>query len=114
MKTYKIFSSPIRGNEAVKIGWTWPGFLFCWIWMLVKGMWATFAFTALGIIVLVSIVPEPASRALAIVVCLIVGIFGNEWRTKELSRKGYVEKTSIQARTPEEALSIYVTNMKDN
>lgn len=110
MKNFDIFNSPLHGNTVVKKGWSWPGFLFCWIWMMVKGMWVTFAFTMLAIIILVSIVPEQSSRALALVVNLIVGIFGNEWRVKELLRKGYTMMDTVSAGTAEQALSLYLNN----
>jgi hypothetical protein len=114
MKTFYIFTSPMKGMQAVKQGWSWPGFFFGWIWMMVKGMWMTFAFTMLAIFILISIIPEPTSRVLVLIVGIIVGIFGNEWRVKELSRKGFIHVDTKQARTPDEALSLFLNNKRDN
>jgi len=107
MKTFDIFESPLHGKTAVKQGWSWPGFLFVYIWMLVKGMWITFAFTMLVIIILMSIIPEPATRGLVLIVNIIIGLLGNEWRVKELIRKGYAKCDTIQAQTPDDALATY-------
>ena len=39
MKKYKIFVNPQGSSEAVKQGWSWPGFFFNIIWALIKRMW---------------------------------------------------------------------------
>ncbi|WP_226912943.1 hypothetical protein [Halomonas sp. 3D7M] len=41
MKEFKIYMHPAGMHEAVKQGWSWPGFFFGPIWALVKkyGVW---------------------------------------------------------------------------
>ena len=39
MKTFNVFSHPVQGFEAVKVGFSWPAFLFGSLWMLDKGLW---------------------------------------------------------------------------
>ena len=39
MKTFKIYEHPAGNREAVKQGWSWPGFFFGPIWAFVKKMW---------------------------------------------------------------------------
>ena len=41
MKRYKIYKSPLGMIEAVKTGWSWPGFFFTLIWLLVKKLYVT-------------------------------------------------------------------------
>ncbi len=38
MKEFKIFEYPEGSNEAVKQGWSWPGFFFGPIWAMAKKM----------------------------------------------------------------------------
>jgi len=42
MKQYKIFVNPQGTCEAVKQGWSWPAFLFTWVWGIFKKMWWPF------------------------------------------------------------------------
>jgi hypothetical protein len=39
MKTYNIYVNPQGAGEAVKQGWSWPGFFFNFIWALIKRIW---------------------------------------------------------------------------
>ena len=39
MKTFKVYSHPIQGFKAVKVGFSWPAFFFGDLWMLVKRLW---------------------------------------------------------------------------
>jgi len=38
MNFYNVYRHPVRGHEAVKLGWSWPGFFFTWIWAFAKRM----------------------------------------------------------------------------
>ena len=40
MKQIDVYSHPVHGFEAVKNGFSWPGFFFTWIWMMLCRMWA--------------------------------------------------------------------------
>ena len=38
MKQFNVYENPSGMKEAVKQGWSWPGFFFNWIWCFVKKM----------------------------------------------------------------------------
>jgi hypothetical protein len=52
MKTFKVFKHPTLGYQAVKIGFSWPGFLFSVIWLLMKKLWRHALVVISGIILL--------------------------------------------------------------
>jgi hypothetical protein len=39
MREYKIYKHPTSETEAVKVGWSWPAFLFFALWAFAKGLW---------------------------------------------------------------------------
>ena len=46
MKTFDVYQNRQGDTQAVKKGWSWPGFFFTWVWCFVKGLPGT----ALGIL----------------------------------------------------------------
>ena len=52
MKKYKIYLKPNQEYEAVKIGWSWPAFLFAGCWALTKGLWLIAIFLTMTLILL--------------------------------------------------------------
>ena len=66
MKNFNIYENPEGIPEAVKKGWSWPGFCFTWIWCFIKGLGVLgsiiLAFTFFGIIVTISYPSEEMSR----------------------------------------------------
>jgi hypothetical protein len=128
MKTYRIFVNPQGTSEAVKKGWSWPGFFFNIIWALVKKMWVLggvllFVSIGLGFIegtIEVSYGKEAASgiNALAsilnLVVAVIFGVYGNKWREKNLQSRGYKYQDTIAAQNPEAAIALWFTEGKSD
>ena len=52
MKSWKIYVGPNGEVDAVKIGFSWPAFIFVWAWALYKGMWKlALAFVAIPFLV---------------------------------------------------------------
>ena len=123
MKQFEIYSHPTLGFEAVKNGFSWPGFFFTCIWMLICRMWV-------GAIVIVAIygVGSLAADAIALTlgtddvdtmtfdeaemiwfisqglyalagfaISVSVGINGNRWRRNVLARRGFTHEKSMQA-----------------
>jgi len=39
LQTFKVFKHPVYGFQAIKTGWSWPAFLFDWIWAFAKKLW---------------------------------------------------------------------------
>ena len=121
-KTYKIFSSPLGSNEAVKQGWSWPGFFFNLLWAFVKKMWVLGSsflafFIILGVIeggIEASSGVEAAagmsaiSSIISLVVSVIFGASGNQWREKNLLSRGFEYKDTVNAENPEAGLALWV------
>ena len=128
MKTYKIYVNPQGTGEAVKQGWSWPGFFFNIIWALIKKMWLLggvliFIFIGLGVIegtIEVSSGKDAASglnvitSILNIVVSVIFGVNGNKWREKNLLSRGYDYQDTVDAQNPEAAIASWFKNSKSD
>jgi len=122
MKTYKIYSNPQGNNDAVKQGWSWPGFFFNIIWALVKKMWVL----GIGLLVLffilgaiegaieVSSGKEAAlgmsalTSIINLVVAIVFGVNGNKWREKRLLSLGYDYKDTVNADNPEAGIATWM------
>lgn len=109
MNHYRVFRSPSGGAlEFVKEGWNWPAFFFSWIWALVKKMWVLGFGTILCLFLLdfsvamIIVATEYDSMHygnsapygflsffLTIIIAIIYGMNGNNWREKYLISKGY-------------------------
>ena len=112
MKDYKIFEYPEGCQEAVKQGWSWPGFFFGPIWALVKKMWGLGAGLLVAVIVLAMFPVESSLGLLATLISLGIyvacGINGNRWREKHLSSRGYDHVDTVSAPNPERAVALYL------
>lgn len=51
MSNVKIYKHPTKGEESVKIGFSWPAFLFTIIWMLTKRLWGIAAIWVLCVFI---------------------------------------------------------------
>lgn len=120
MKTYKIFVSPLGKTEAVKQGWSWPGFFFNMIWVLVKKMWVAgislwglwIGWCLLDIFALQGSRFAEFSNAVniggwSIGLPFAVGYIGNLWRELHLKSRGFEFNDTVQARNPEAALALW-------
>lgn len=119
MKTFNIYTHPIQGFKAVKVGFSWPAFFFGNLWLLVKGLWGLAAlwFCAYFVLSLIETTAD-ASRdtsARAVVYLLLAagyfglwlmpGFKGNQWRERNLARRGYELSMIVQADTPDAAIA---------
>ena len=115
MKTYKIFVSPLGQTEAIKQGWSWPGCLFTTMWALVKKLWGIAA-VLFGSGVLLSILMSVEFYFFLGVsllgIPILVGSLGNQWREKNLVKRGYEYKETVEAQTPEAALALWTKEGK--
>ena len=112
MKKYKIYKSPLGMIEAVKTGWSWPGFFFTVIWLLVKKLYLTAGMVFLIAIVVGFVELETGgtvfSSFFSVSIGLIVGLKGNQWRVKNFISRGFIFKTTVSAQTPDGALASYI------
>tara|TARA_R110002096_G_scaffold194791_10_gene377226 strand:- start:12654 stop:13049 length:396 start_codon:yes stop_codon:yes gene_type:complete len=117
MDDYNIYSNPQGTLEAVKQGWSWPGFFFNSIWALVKKMWLlggalTAIFIVLALFIPFSLIPTMSSmdifiNILSLIVSIVFGIKGNEWREANLQSRGYEFKGTVRAQNGEGAIATY-------
>lgn len=118
MKQYKVFEHPMGKVEAVKQGWSWPGFFFNIIWALIKRMWALGA-SLLAIFIVISIIAsgyggetEKVITAMAylgnFIIAIVFGINGNRWREKNLLSRGFDFRNTVTAANQEGAIALYL------
>ena len=119
MKTFKVYRHPTKGAEAVKVGFSWPGFFFDIIWMLVKKLWMMALlwfglYCVFGVIKTVTDASEE-SGAQALVYLLLAagdialrvlpGFKGNQWREANLLKRGYTLVGEARTATPDAAIA---------
>ncbi|WP_392552237.1 DUF2628 domain-containing protein [Orbus wheelerorum] len=124
MKNYKVFKHSDGRIEAVKQGWSWPGFFFGFIWALVKKLWLVAGvLVAIGIIsgILVEVTaPDPysyeyessstifsglLSNLVMLLTAIFLGIRGNFLREKDLINKGYELIGTTTSENPDMAVN---------
>jgi hypothetical protein len=113
-KTYDIYEHPIGKTEAVKRGWSWPGFFFTWIWALVKKM---YVFGAVGAIASIGLglIPESDTAQiifLNIIMAAFFGVVGNSARTTNLKKRGFKLIDNVAGETPDGAIAIFISSKK--
>jgi hypothetical protein len=119
MKTFIVYRHPVQGFEAVKVGFSWPAASAGPIWMLVKQLWG-WSVLWIALYVSLSLVETGTDKfetggAQALVylhlvagyaaLSLIPGLKGNMWREKSLVRRRFELLGTVQAETPEAAIS---------
>lgn len=107
----------------MKVGFSWPAASAGPIWMLVKQLWGWSALW-IALYVSLSLVETDTdtselggTQALVylhlvagyVALSLMPGFKGNQWREKNLVRRGYEVLGTVQAETPEAAISQMAT-----
>lgn len=116
MKTFQVFKHDVKGYDAVKDGFSWPGFFFTGIWSLYRQLWWLF-----GIILLVVFVSNlteqilindgmfTAGRLVSSMINLslgfIVGFKGNQFVVDRLIKQGYIHIRTVEANNKTEAIN---------
>lgn len=124
MKTFRVYRHPILGLQAVKDGFSWPGFFFTVIWALTKKLWlhaCVFAgiYLFLGLLqssLLLSFLLRSTDDNLVqlfffifdVFISIYIGYSGNQWRVKNLHRRGFELVGTLQAATPDAALANFI------
>jgi|ETNmetMinimDraft_28_1059901.scaffolds.fasta_scaffold80286_2 hypothetical protein len=118
MKQYNIYVSPLGGREAVKQGWSWPGFCFNWIWCFVKklnghGAGILVASLMFGIMSFASEALDILTTFAGIGISIWLGATGNNIREENLFKRGFAFKGTVSAETPEGAIAMYANDNQD-
>jgi hypothetical protein len=124
MKTFNVYRHPIQGLEAVKVGFSWPAASAGPIWMLVKQLWG-WSVLWIALYVSLSLVETDTDtselggiQALVylhlvagyVALSLIPGVKGNQWWERNLVRRGFEMLGTVQAETPDAAISQMTTS----
>ena len=113
MKQYNIYVSPLGGREAVKLGWSWTGFFFVWIWCFVTklnvhGVGILIINISLGYFEIIGgDLFKLIGWGVAAIILIWLGSEGNKLREKNLLKRGYEKQSSNKASSPEGALALY-------
>tara|TARA_B110000116_G_C16704470_1_gene521414 strand:+ start:598 stop:1137 length:540 start_codon:yes stop_codon:yes gene_type:complete len=127
MRTFDIYENPEGMQDAVKRGWSWPGFFFSIIWCFIKGLGGTgltillIAFIDACIYmtypVRVNYYGQPVgysaiyiiiSSLLPFIISLWLGARGNNKRRNKLIITGYKLEATLQASNPESAITMVI------
>jgi hypothetical protein len=114
MTTHHVYVHSQHGAEAIREGYSWPGFLLTWVWAFDKHLWKT----GLGLLVLqlamVGLIYAglAANASLWVIGAVLVellsrafvGLSGSYWRENSMDRRGFVFEASVPAATPKEAI----------
>tara|TARA_Y100000748_G_scaffold138733_1_gene116335 strand:- start:3814 stop:4344 length:531 start_codon:yes stop_codon:yes gene_type:complete len=142
MKAYNIYKNPFGMLEAVKIGWSWPAFLIPGFWLIAKQLWVivgifwTIILTWFFIELLVldpyyidmgmydeyyygydmyrNSFDRAVNMGFAIGSGVFFGIQGNQFVENNLMNQGYVSQCTINATSPQFALSLYLQGESTN
>lgn len=115
MKVFRVYRHPSLGAEAVKVGFSWPAAFFVVLWMLFKKLWFAAGLWSLAFII-VTILQDAAlkSRSMGAILVVVAGHLalalvpafkGNEWRARDLARRGFEFVDSVSAETPDAAIA---------
>ena len=127
MRTFDIYENQQGMQDAVKRGWSWPGFFFGVIWCFVKGLGGTGltilliafidVFIYMSYPVRVNYYGQPVgysaiyiiiSYFLPFIISLWLGARGNNKRRNKLISSGYELKATLQASNPESAITMLI------
>lgn len=111
-------ASTDREAVFVREGFSWGAFFFSVLWALRYRMWLSAllifaASVALGVVSDVVQLDPLTQAALGIVLALIIGWEGNDWRRRSLDRRGYVTAGVIASRSLLEAEQRFFSRTAD-
>ena len=105
----EVLRHPVNGTkEQTWDGFSWPGFFFGVIWLLIKGLYAHFLINLVILFV--------TAGFAAPIVWIVYGFIGNEAHKSSLLKKGYLteQQWSKKESTPDVAPAFPNSTTKDN
>lgn len=107
MAEYRIYEHPREGVTAVKQGWSWPAFLFGFVWAIFKNLYAVgfgvfFTFLALTQIGRAlgggaESAMDHATTVAGAILAVMFGLYGNGMVEKHLRDRGYTARATLSA-----------------
>jgi len=124
LKKYNLYRHrQLNLLEAVKAGFSWPGFFCTFFWLMVKRLWIQFfvyLIAGISMCILEGVIYSTDSYvldSLYIILLLpftfIPGMYGNRWREQRLRSKGYVYLETVEASSPKTAVKQVLVNEQD-
>ncbi len=111
MKTFNIYEHPELGFQAIKLGICWPGFVFGGLWLFICRIWGK-GFLVLLVEILLSIPrikygkeADGLSFLFGTLLLIYIAYNSNEWEEAILLKRGFIFIKTVDAETPEEAIS---------
>ena len=121
MKKFNIYINKINIQEIIKIGWSWPAFLFGAIWAFSKGLYEVgILFLTYNIIANIigyltySLELVLILNLISIIALIIFGLKGNKWLENKILKKGFEYKITITGNDKEDALNSIMVEKKQN
>ncbi len=118
MKTFDLYRHPTLGYEAVKRGFSWPGFLIGPIWAHSKRMWLGGAFLLVVWLFLFGAQSDAEAKGrtfsaqvmlvLQIGLALAAGMRGNSYWAQSLARRGFEHLGAGDTVEPDAAVAAFV------
>lgn len=118
MKTFDLYRHPTLGYEAVKRGFSWPGFLIAPIWALSKRMWLGGAVLLATWLFLIAARSDASAKGdaggalilliLHLALAVTAGYLGNSRWARSLTRRGYEHLGAGDADDPDAAIAALV------
>ena len=113
--SYKVFKSPDGDYCAVKQGFSWPAFIFTFLWALYNRLWlatliilALFLFVDLMLYLSEFIMHSTALNSYKFYVALAVGLLGNKAIEKSLISNDYKLVGTSALATKSEAIESFI------
>ena len=112
-KNFHIYKNPIGMVEAIKNGWSWPGFFNSSLWLIYKGMFilALQIFVFFAMFVFFGI-PEQIVAVVSIGIGIYFGVNGNRLYRQFLEKQGYKFFLSVNADNIANAKAQFVEHMQ--
>ena len=89
MRTYTAHLKPSRHPILLLEGWSWAGFLFGPIWLLVQRAWIPALLEIAGAVLLAGLAPPQVWRPALLGLGLLNGLLGRDFIRWSLERRGY-------------------------
>jgi NhaP-type Na+/H+ or K+/H+ antiporter len=120
----RLYTVHIRRNSEapdhqailVREGFSWGAFLFTVLWALWRRMWLGAFLILLGALLIDSLaqlanLDELSETVLFFAYALYIGFAGNDWRRRNLARRGFDEVAVVGARGIDDAERRYFDHM---
>ncbi|MDR0564452.1 MAG: AmpG family muropeptide MFS transporter [Azoarcus sp.] len=113
-RTFNVYSHPARGMDAVKVGFSWPGFFFSILKVVFSGLAGWIAvqlsdflfFSNLGYFLQIAAdIVTVFVVFVAVYIGIVVGVYKNRLRDERFIKQGFVKLLSLKAETAEAAIA---------